>query len=201
MIPLDYVLAAALLAAPPGPGPCPGPLPGARPGAVQGPAEEKVGEGLYPLAPTLAVLAQHAEVMDRRENYLLSDPDEFVSDVCLLRRRMRLLADAPPLHDWRRFPERGVVSEFLEFNRAYLRHLEQRLAIEGTRRDELAEAIEETEQLYRIWDAVRDAGSECYYVTVRRTALLHLLQALGPDDYYGGKLPPHVPLWRFSRSD
>jgi hypothetical protein len=196
MIPLDYVLAAALLGAPPGP---------AEAGPVvlcKGEVQEQVGEGLSSLAPTVTVLAIHAEVMDQREGgYLLASPEEFVADLALVRKRIRTLAGAPPLHDHQRFPDRQVAREFLEFNRAYRVHLLNRQEIEGTRRDELAEAVHETDELYRIWDAVRDARSDCYYVTVRRQALLLLREALGQEDYYRGVLPPHVPVWRFSRID
>ena len=31
--------------------------------------------------------------------------------------------------------------------------------------------LQETDRLYQIWDALHNAGSECYYVTVRRQAL------------------------------
>jgi hypothetical protein len=54
---------------------------------------------------------------------------------------------------------------------------------------------------HQLWDAVRDARSECYYVTARRQALQSLRTTLGPDAYYRGALPPHVPVWRFGRMD
>ena len=89
----------------------------------------------------------------------------------------------------------------LSFNRAYRAHLAAREMVEGSARDELGKALEEADQLYRVWDAVRDARSECYYVSVRRQALLTLQSALGPAAYFQGALPPHVPVWRFARRD
>ena len=62
-------------------------------------------------------------------------------------------------------------------------------------------AMAETDRLYRIWDLVRDAGSDCYYVSVRRQALQTLRQAIGVGDFANGNLPPHVPVWRFSQRD
>jgi hypothetical protein len=195
MIPLDYILAAALLAAPS--------APAAPSGAVvvcRAEEERPVGEGLSSLAPTVAVLAIHLEIMDRREaEYLLAGPEEFVADLTLVRERGRTLADAPPLCDCQRFPGRMVASELLEFNRAYRHHLLRKQDVEGLRRDEVAEALHETDVLYRIWDAVRDARSECYYVMARRNALRVLREALGQEAYYRGDLPPHVPIWRFAR--
>jgi hypothetical protein len=63
------------------------------------------------------------------------------------------------------------------------------------------EAIQDTDRLYQLWDTVRDARCDYYYVTVRRDALKKLRDTLGLADYAAGKLPPHVPLWRFERID
>jgi hypothetical protein len=58
-------------------------------------------------------------------------------------------------------------------------------------------ALKETDSLYQVWDSVRDARCEYYYITVRRQALKRLQQMIGPDAYNAANLPPHVPLWRF----
>jgi hypothetical protein len=123
--------------------------------------------------------------------------EDFQSDLSLLRRRYRDLADAPPLCDSERFPERSAVNEFLAFNRAYRQHIDAAVTAESTRGWELRTALQETDQLYYIWDTVRDARCEYYYVTVRRQALKRLREQLGEQAYYQTKLPPYVPLWRF----
>jgi hypothetical protein len=69
---------------------------------------------------------------------------------------------------------------------------------ESDRADIITQAINETQQLYHVWDAVRDARCEFYYVTVRRQALLKLRGLIGENDYYEAKLPPYVPIWRFT---
>ncbi len=56
----------------------------------------------------------------------------------------------------------------------------------------------ETDRLYKVWDAVRDARCEFYYVSVRRQALMRLKDMLGEDDYRSTNLPPNVPVWRFN---
>jgi hypothetical protein len=61
--------------------------------------------------------------------------------------------------------------------------------------------MQEADRLYQVWDTVRDARCDYYYVTVRRQALKRLRDMLGSDAYYSGVLPPHVPLWRFQRVD
>jgi hypothetical protein len=56
--------------------------------------------------------------------------------------------------------------------------------------------VGETDRLYEIWNAARDAGTTYYYVTVRREALRKLRDLLGPD-YYRMTFPSPVPTWRF----
>jgi hypothetical protein len=118
-----------------------------------------------------------------------------------LRRRYQELSDAPPLCDCIRFPDCSLVNKLLSFNRSYHQHLVSRQALDPTGRWELHEALQEADRLYQIWDTVRDARCDYYYVTVRRQALKSLREAIGPQAYYAGCLPPHVPVWRFARID
>jgi hypothetical protein len=78
------------------------------------------------------------------------------------------LGDAPPLHDCLRFPDRAVVNDLLSFNRAYRQYLDCRQSLELTHRWELRECVQEADRLYHIWDTVRDARCDYYYVIVRR---------------------------------
>jgi hypothetical protein len=184
MVPLDYVLGVALLTVPGG-------LPD--------------GEPLHEhacLARPLQSLAMHWEIIDPRETHcLLAGPGAFETDLRLVQRRYHELADAPLLEDSRRFPVREVVCDLLTFNRAYHTHVTLRRDSEGDSRPALADAVIEADQLYRIWDLVRDAGSDCYYISFRRQALAALREAIGWADYYRGVLPPHVPVWRFDKRD
>jgi hypothetical protein len=183
MVPLDYVLAVAVLLAPPDNG---------EPASLR----EYTG-----LASTVQALALGWEVLDPREKgCVLARREHFDADVQLVRRRCRDLADAPPLADAERFPCREMVCEMLSFNRDYHRTLSLRKQAQGGR-DGVDEALSEADELYRIWDTIRDARSAFYYVSVRREALARLRQLIGPDDYARGVLPPHVPLWRFDRRD
>ncbi|HEV3202949.1 MAG TPA: hypothetical protein VGY77_01130 [Gemmataceae bacterium] len=142
------------------------------------------------------------EILDPKEvRYILARPEDFFADVHLLQRRFRELADAPALHDGLRFPDRDLVNELLAFNRAYRQHLSVRQPVELAKWWEIRTAIQETDFLYQVWDTVRDARCDYYYVTVRRQALKKLRTMLGEDKYYQGQLPPHVPLWRFQEID
>lgn len=184
MVPLDYALAVALLTAP-----------------TDAPLTTQDAAALVSLRPALRSLAISCEVLDRRENYVLKRDDEFHSDLQLVRRRFRDLFDAPPLEDCQRFPARSLVNDLLSFNRSYRQHLDNRQSLETTYAWELHEALQETDRLYLVWDTVRDARCDYYYVTVRRQALKKLREMIGDEAYYNGTLPPHVPVWRFARVD
>jgi hypothetical protein len=142
--------------------------------------------------------ALQLEIMDAREvRYIMTRPEDFASDLSLLRRRYRELADAPAIRDAERFPNREAVNELLAFNRAYRQHIGARQPVELAHWWEFRAALQETDQLYQIWDTVRDARCDYYYVTVRRQALKKLREMIGDEAYWNGDLPPHVPLWRF----
>jgi len=185
MFPLDTLLAVALLTYPTEAHHTPG--------------------SLHHLASTrqaVQTLAVEWELLDPREvKFVLSRAEDFEGDVRLLQRRWTDLADAPPLSDSLRFPDRTVVNDLLSFNRSYRQMIDQRQALEPALWWELQEILREVDRLYQIWDLVRDARCEYYYVTVRRQALKKLQGLIGEPAYSDGALPPHVPLWRFVRID
>jgi hypothetical protein len=160
------------------------------------PVPELSGESWPTLRAAMQHLAYQWQILDPREERLLR-PEELSADLTVLRRRYRDLADAPSLYDCVRFPEKALAVECLSFNRAYRKAIEKRLPLEYDQADALKEILRETDELYKIWDAVRDARCEIYYVPVRRQALKQLRSLIGAEAYYSGQLPPHVPLWRF----
>jgi hypothetical protein len=185
MVPLDYMLAVALLTQP-------------------AEVAEKPGEldHLLTIRATAQALAIDWEILDTREvRFILTRAEDFEGDLHLLRRRYQDLADAPPLHDCFRFPDRSLVNDLLSFNRSYRQYLDTRQMLEPTRAWTFYCALQEVDRLYQIWDLVRDARCEFYYITVRRQALKKLRDSVGPASYYSGTLPPHVPVWHFARID
>lgn len=154
------------------------------------------------LRPAVQQIAQLLEIVDERElSFMLLRVEDFEREVHELRRRHEICRDAPPLADSYRFPDRAFVSELLSFNRSYRQHLDACLTAETVRWWEMHEAIQETDRLYHVWDTVRDTRCEYYYVSARREALKRLRDMVGPEAYYSGCLPPHVPVWRFQRID
>lgn len=185
MFPLDTILAVALLATPMDDGELTG-----------------VSDRFHTVRPTLQAMAISWEILDPREvRFLLMRTEDFSGDLKLLQRRFKDLFDAPPLHDCMRFPDRALINDLLAFNRAYRQHLDNRQSLELTYWWEFREVLQEVDRLYQVWDTVRDARCDYYYVTVRRQALKKLKETLGEEDFFCGKLPPHVPVWRFSRID
>jgi len=160
--------------------------------------------GTEKIRKALQYLATQQEVLDYREvKHVFSRSEDFSSDLHLIQKRYQDLKDAPPLHDCMRFVDRSTVSDMLAFNRKYKEHLEAARTIDLVNAEWYRAAISETEHLYRIWDMVRDARCEYYYVTVRRAALKKLRDDdwVGYERYYSGCLLPHVPIWRFRSID
>jgi hypothetical protein len=185
MLPLDYILAAALLSAP------------ADAGEPEGATATYAS-----LAPVVQQVALRWEVLDPREaRYVLTRQEDYKSDMALLRRRCYDLLDAPPLADCVRFPPRSEVTQMLSFNRSYREHLEKCKGVDRHLAWEYEEALREADRLYQIWDAIRDTRCEYYYITVRRQALKRVRDTIGPEAYYNGDYPPHVPIWRFRQID
>ena len=184
MLPLDYLLAMVLLAAP------------------AGAAEPADLPEMFPaLRLPLQGLAVACEILDPREvRYILARQEDFTADLNLLRRRYHELATAPAVDDALRFPERTTINELLAFNRSYRQYIDVRQSLELVHWWELRVALQETDRLYQIWDSVRDARCPYYYVTVRRQALKRLRELVGEESYYSGQLPPCVPLWRFQET-
>jgi hypothetical protein len=144
----------------------------------------------------LQTVAIELEIMDPREaRWVLTRPEDFQADVRMLRRRYQELADAPLVVDAWRFPDRDTVNQCLAFNRAYRQNVEAQWA--PAREWETGEALGEVDRLYRIWDSVRDAQGDYYYITARRAALKSLRDTIGAEAYARGDLPCHVPLHRF----
>jgi hypothetical protein len=86
----------------------------------------------------------------------------------------------------------------VRFNRSFRKKLDERGQFEFDRAAAFQVVIRETDRLYQVWDAVRDARCEFYFITVRRQALKKLRDALGEEAYQAAELPPCVPVWRFN---
>lgn len=148
--------------------------------------------------PSILAMAIDAEILDPREKAFILTQD-LTGDLVMLQARNEDLASAPMLGECQRFADRKTVNDFLAVNRTYRNDLHARLGIDLVNMEELRTAIVETDQLYQIWDTVRDARCDYYYVTVRRQALSLLRELIGAEAFYSGRMPPNVPVWHFPR--
>ncbi len=147
-------------------------------------------------------IAVEWEILDSRETrYVLANLEDFQADLDFLRKRKAELLEAPKLAESARLPTRSLMDEHIRFNRAYRKHLDTRILWEADRADQISEAVRETDRLYKMWDAMREAKCEFHYVTYRRLALKKFKDALGTEVYASGELPPCVPDWRFSKEN
>ena len=178
----DLVLATILLTTPPG--------------VPELPPDNEEFAGIRDAIHKIAI---DMEIMDPRESrYVLSKPEDFCTDLNMLRRRYRELADAPKVADADVLPPRTQIIQLLEFNRDFRKQMDERAHFELDRSDLLRGIIWETDKLYQVWDAARDARCEFYYITVRRQALQKLKYMLGDEAYAQAEMPPNVPIWRFN---
>ena len=146
-------------------------------------------------------LATDWQILDDREkHYILAKREEFNIDINLLRRRYQELQDAPRIEEAHRLPDRQTANDMIKFNRTFRQYLLDRQVLERDRDSLYQVVLFETDKLYRIWDCVRDAKCEFYYITVRRQALQKLRCLLGEEAYYYGAMPPNVPTWRFAEA-
>ena len=181
-MPLDYLLALALLTAP-----------------ADAPAPSTISAGVRDAARSLAV---GWEILDWREtNYVLADLNEVAADLRLLRGRRADLADAPHLGEANRLPTRDAVQNALAFNAAYQGYLRAEIALHAEYSWELHETLREATSLREVWDLANDVRSEYYWVSVRRQALKRLKGRVGFAAWCSGAMPPCVPVWRFRPID
>lgn len=153
--------------------------------------------------PACQTLALNMELMDKREvTYCFNLQLDVDPDVRLIRRRFRDLHGAPFACDAEQFPSREHCNQVLSLNRQYRAWLEGQQTIHGRHQQyEINPAIAETDELYDVWDTLRDARCDSYYITVRREALKKLKNRLGTEMYYQRMMPPWVPVWRFTPID
>lgn len=150
-----------------------------------------------PLWDALKRVALTLEVVGPNERWA----NNFEQELAYVRRHWRDLENAPSLADCSRLPPAELAMAYCRLNWSYQESLKARRWLSRHRWDEMTEALDETQKLYQVWELVRDAVSTDRNWACRRRALLRLREAIGPEAYYSGELPPCLPLWRFSDLD
>jgi len=138
------------------------------------------------------------ELIDAREYGFLKVFD-WPSLSTKLQERLDKYDQMPRLGEADRFPHRESINEFLALNRRFREDLQKRLEVDLVNEDVVRQAISECDQLYHIYDTLRDAKCDFYYVTTRREALQLLKELVGEESFYSGRLPPPYPVWHMIR--
>ncbi len=148
------------------------------------------------LREALQTAAIEMEILDSREVYILNKPAQFASDLGLLQRRYKELVDAPTIENSERFPSHEKISKLIKFNREYKKKVLELALLNQDRGDRYRKVIAETDHLYHIWEAVREARSPLCHVAARRQAMMRLIELIGVNAYRAMDLPPSVPIGR-----
>ena len=138
-------------------------------------------------------ISQALEIVGPHENWAA----DFNSELRYVRRHWRALRDAPPLADCYWLPSPNTARELCCFNEGFQAHLQMQRIIYPHRGDQITVVLNQSRQLYCVWDAVRRANSPSESWALRRRMLLRLRETLGDDAYYSHRLPCWVPWWWF----
>src|SRR5262245_56612848 len=162
---------------------------------------EKSGTWHAAVAPGMRLIALEWQILDARElGRILVDPAAFAKDLKTLQEQLCKLQHAPLLEERGRFPSLKLVELLIANNRKYHTELHHRLEIDPLHAEELRDAMNEAEELFRAWDTLRVALTQHYYVDYQRQALDRLRAQLGLTAFYRGDMPPALPTWRFPRN-
>lgn len=88
---------------------------------------------------------------------------------------------------------RQEIRAMLAFNWEYQQHLHR---VQCTYADSVGEELSEAEHLHRVWDKLDDAMYG-YCEDLRLRGAIGLKKLIGDEAYAAGRMPPHVPFWRF----
>jgi hypothetical protein len=87
----------------------------------------------------------------------------------------------------------------LLFSNSYSSFCKKRIEFGDSNVEVLIQTLEEIAFLYQIYDLVDDTVRSEYNLFRKRQSLHKIKQIIGEEDFYSGKLPPFVPIWRFSK--
>ena len=108
----------------------------------------------------------------------------------------------PQVEELCRFPPRAVAERCVDCAWAHVWWVETRMTLDTTDGDIWHEWLVEARHCQECWSALRRVylWQEAAPDQVR-SALADLREVLGYVDFYAGRMPPPVPVWRFWRAD
>ncbi|MBI3618445.1 hypothetical protein HY213_00230 [Candidatus Peregrinibacteria bacterium] len=133
----------------------------------------------------------------RKDKTMLMSPETFVSDLRELRDRYRELANAPPIEDIVRFPDKKTCERLMGLNRIYRGRIAHLTLLNLAKLNDIQDALKETDGLHKIWNLAHSLQCTGFSIPFYRRTLKKLRELLGDEAYYAGTMPPALPLWRF----
>lgn len=108
------------------------------------------------------------------------------------------LVEADLNRELSRWPGRDYCSSQMAFNEKYESWLKANWPLHPGQKEWFADAFSETKRIYNIYDWLRDAGNRNANLSYRIEALGVFRNLIGEEAWCDGRVPPAVPLWRFS---
>lgn len=142
------------------------------------------------------------EILDKRQrmHYFFKDSD-IESDLKYVRSIITNIAHLPKIRDFDLFSRysREDVNNFKAVNREFNQRLKDKKELFGDYDGDIAMVIKHNEWLYQLYDDISDVKSEYYYVQVRRLAIGRIIEKIGYDNYFHGRIPPNLPIQHFQK--
>lgn len=103
---------------------------------------------------------------------------------------------APTLADVQRFPPHAVALQQTRLAAEHRHWVNRVVPVDGEHQEQLRQWRREAYDLWYLWDDVRLVTDPHTSEECRLHVLKRLKSMLGPD-WWGGNLPPPVPIWRY----
>jgi len=162
----------------------------------QAPEDFEISHELFErIKPHLRSHMIQEEIIEKKECYFENHKD-FTHDLNRMRMWMSRLADCPRIHEADSLPPMETICRNVEFNREYYKYVRACQAFELTNWY-WQQVVDETNELHGVWGSAKEIKNPQNFLSTRRELLKNLQESIGRENYYAGKLPHCVPLWRF----
>lgn len=106
----------------------------------------------------------------------------------------------PPLSDLHRFPAAAVAKANYDFATEHRNWVNKQKPLAPRDESRWLDWQAEAAHCRKAWDNLWDANQvQLYDANARRKWLYRLRVTIGEEDYWIGRMPPPVPLWRFEK--
>lgn len=105
----------------------------------------------------------------------------------------------PPGSDRHHFPHLHICQENVKFSKQYIQHIEFQQCLYPHLFKEYDKILKDAEWCHRCWSRLEYVQMKPWNETSDRCFLGKIREMVGEEAYYGGQMPPHVPIWHFQK--